>query len=169
MSEDATPRYGFPYLYAGQAQKEVYHNEALTLVDALVQAQAVSAALATPPSAPEDGACWIVADSPSGAWTGQAGKLACWTGGGWRFVTPKSGIRVWVDDEGLDYFHDGSEWIPGALRPDGLYISEVRVVGDREAAIAAPTGGSTVDGEARTAILAILNALKNHGLIEETV
>ena len=30
-------------------------------------------------------------------------------------------MRVWVEDEGLDYRHDGTAWNRSALRPDGLY------------------------------------------------
>jgi len=39
------------------------------------------------------------------------------------------------------------------------------VVGVQQAAIAEPSSGDTVDGEARTAIDAILAALRSHGLI----
>lgn len=168
MSEDATPRYGFPYLYAGQAQKEVYHNEALILADLLAHAQALSAVLSEPPATVLPGECWIVGDAPLGAWTGQPGALACWSEGGWRFIAPRAGMRVRVEDEGIDYIHDGEGWNKGALRPDGLYLSDVRIIGVQEPAISPPSGGSTVDGEARAAILAILNALQNHGLVEES-
>jgi hypothetical protein len=55
----------------------------------------------------------------------------------------------------------------GALRPDGLYVADVRIVGAREAAITPPSGGTVIDSEARATILAILNVLENHGLVEE--
>src|SRR3546814_6332332 len=103
MTEDVTPRFGFPYLYAGQAQKEVFHNEALILADLLVQAYAKSADQMVPPQTPAPGECWIVGDAPSGDWAGWAGALACWTHGGWRFVSPRPGMRVRVEDQGLDY------------------------------------------------------------------
>jgi hypothetical protein len=45
-------------------------------------------------------------------------------------------------------------------------VSDVRVLGEQQPAIAAPTGGSAMDSEARTAIVAILNALQIHGLID---
>jgi hypothetical protein len=166
---DATPRLGFPYLHAGQAQKEVWHNEALMLADILVQAKAESAALSAPPASPAEGMCWVVGPSPSGDWAGKAGMLACWTGGGWRFVAPRAGMCVWVEDEEMDYRHDGSGWSKAPLRADGLYLAGQKVVGERQAGIAEPSGGSNVDVEARTAILAILNALRNHGLIDEIV
>src|SRR3546814_15883301 len=76
------------------------------------------------------------------------------------------GMRVRGEDQGLDYFYDAGDWIKGALRPDGIYLNGVRIAGERQSGIAIPEGGAVVDNEARTAILAILNALRNHGLIE---
>jgi hypothetical protein len=54
----------------------------------------------------------------------------------------------------------------GALRGTQLIIGGLQVVGSRRAAIPAPTGGTTVDLEARTAIDQILAALREHGLVE---
>lgn len=162
---DATPRLGFPFLHAGQAQKELWHNEALILADILVQAQAVSASLSVPPPAPAEGTCWIVGESPTGSWSGMAGMIACWTAGGWRFASPRTGMSVWVDEEEADYRYDGSGWNKGPLRSDGVYFSGMKIIGERQPEIAAPAGGSNIDAEARAAILAILNALENHGLI----
>jgi len=45
-------------------------------------------------------------------------------------------------------------------------IGGEQVIGSRAAAIADPAAGATVDNEARTAIDAILDALREHGLIE---
>jgi HK97 family phage major capsid protein len=52
-----------------------------------------------------------------------------------------------------------------ATRADRLLVGGQQVVGARGAAIPAPTGGSTIDAEARSAIGNILAALRNHGLI----
>jgi len=40
------------------------------------------------------------------------------------------------------------------------------LIGPRQSAITAPTGGMTTDAEARTAINAIITALEAHGLVE---
>ena len=50
---DATPRWGLPLLFAGQAQKEIFHNEALMLVDALLHGRVESADLGAPPTDPD--------------------------------------------------------------------------------------------------------------------
>ena len=162
---DATPRWSLPLLFAGQAQKEIFHNEALMLVDALLHGRVESAGLGTPPTDPAVGQCWIVAVPAEGAWSGEAGTIACWTEGGWRFVAPRAGLRMAVGDQGQALFHDGSEWRPGAIRDDGLYQADEKVVGLRQPAIAGPAGGGVIDAEARSTIAAILAALRAHGLI----
>lgn len=162
---DKTPRWALPMLFAGQAQKEIFHNEALTLIDALLHGRAQSADVAVPPSAPEPGQCWVVADGASGAWEDHEGDIACWTEGGWRFLMPKAGLFIDLADRGHAIFHDGSQWRDGAIRNDGLYVEDERVVSERQAAIAAPFGGATIDAEARATIAAILATLRAHGLI----
>lgn len=77
-----TPRLAWPLLIVAQAQKEVTHNEALTLLDALVHATVEAGPLAAPPPEPADGQCWIVGTAPTGDWTGKADAIAIWTGVG---------------------------------------------------------------------------------------
>lgn len=165
MTIEATPRWELPQLFAGQAQKEMFHNEALTRIDMLLHGQVESADLSVPPTSPAQGQCWIVAADAVGAWAGRDGALASWTEGGWRFVTPAAGLALWVADRGHELRHDGSQWQDGALREDGLYVAGTRSVGERQAAIAAPGGGTTIDSEARGVINAILAVMRSHGLI----
>lgn len=162
---DETPRWALPLLFAGQAQKEIFHNEALMLVDALLHGRVESADLSAPPGAPTHGQCWIVAAGASGDWSGQVAAVALWTAGGWRFIAARPGLRVAVADRDHVLFYDGTIWRTDAIRGDGVYIDEERVVGMRRAAIAAPSGGSVIDGEARSTLADILAALRGHGLI----
>lgn len=165
MTMEVTPRWAFPQLFAGQAQKELFHNEALARIDMLLHGQVESADGGTPPPAPVLGQCWIVGVGATGAWDGQDDAVACWTEGGWRFVAPRVGLSLWVADRGHAMEHDGSGWSEAAIRADGIYIAGLRVAGPRLGAIAEPAGGSTVDSEARSSIGAILAALRAHGLI----
>jgi hypothetical protein len=164
MSDEASARLSLPFLSSGQAQKEVTHNEALQRLDLLVQPVALSASVSTPPLSPDEGACWIVGPSPDGGWAGHAGDIAQWTAGGWRFAQPLAGWECHVLDRAGTMRFDGSQWRDGAVRADGLYVAGVRVVGAQQDAIAAPSGGTVVDGEARAAITAILDTLQAHGL-----
>ncbi len=165
MTLTQTDRLGLPLLAAGQAQKEVAHNEALLLLDMLCQPAAESADLSTPPSAPELGQCWIVSATPTGDWSGMDAALASWTGNGWRFARPIPGWRAWVADRGGTMRFDGSQWVDEAARSDGYFVDGQRVVAERQAAIAVPAGGANPDAEARAAIGEILAALRQHGLI----
>lgn len=163
---ELSARWALPLLETGQAQKEMFHNEAVAAIDLIVQAVAVSAGSDAPPETPAPGACWIVGEAPTGDWAGMAGRLAGWTAGGWRFVAPVEGMAVWIADRAVMARYRGSGWTIGTIAGDRLVIGGVQVVGERAAAITDPAGGATIDAEARTAIAAILAMARAHGLIE---
>ena len=160
-----TDRLALPLLAAAQAQKEVTHNEALMLLDATVQPVVVAVAPATVPASPSIGQCWIVGTAATGAWAGQDAALAVWTSGGWRFVAPFAGMHVYSLADDAPVRRTSGGWATGALTGVALSVGGQQVVGARRAAIADPSSGTTVDAQARTAIGAILAALRGHGLI----
>jgi hypothetical protein len=149
----------------GQAQKEVYHNEALTRIDLALHG-CVEGALAAPPLDPADGACWIVAAGASGAWSGKENAIAGQTAGGWRFLTPVLGMKVRNKASGLFIEWLGAEWSSGEVSAASLLIGGKKVVGERQPAVPSPSGGTTIDAEARLALAAVTAALKSHGLID---
>jgi len=162
---DATDRLELPLIVPGQAQKEMAHNEALALLDVAVQASVVAVGLDTPPTDPQPGSCWIVGPRPTGAWAGHPGAIAGWTGGGWRFVAPRPGLAAWSMADGTHARCEGSGWTLGRLTATELVIDGARVVGARQGTITGPDGGTIVDTQARTAVGAVLAALRAHGLI----
>lgn len=105
-----TNHLGITLVEQAQSQKEVTVNQALTRIDALVNNGAKSKAVATPPSTPAAGDLYIVAASPTGDWTGKAGKLAYFDQI-WRFITPGEGMSLWINDEDLFYSYDGTNWV----------------------------------------------------------
>lgn len=161
-------RLKFPFLAAAQAQKEVTHNEALALADIAVQAVVQSVAPTTVPASPALGQCWIIGAAPSGAWAGQAGAIAAWTSGGWRFVAPFEGMSAWSIADAVLVRRSTSAWIVGALTAATLSIDGEQVVGTRQPRVAAPSGGGMIDTQARTAIAAIIAGLETHGLFSAT-
>lgn len=165
MSNDATPRLGLPFLAAGQAQKELTHNEALTLTDAAICPAVQAVGVNVPPANPVLGQCWIVGAAPSGAWTGRAQALATWTSGGWRFVPAVDGLQAWVLSDRVWAVRDEGAWRIGEVRANQLILSGQRVVGERQPAVPAPAGGGVIDVEARATISAILARMSAHGLI----
>ena len=110
-----SPRLGIPYLVESQAQKEVTHNEAINLLELLVQPSAKDI-LATPPVSPAEGDLYIVDTSATGAWAGKDKHLTAYIGGAWKFLAPVKGYVVWVQDEAKFYYYsDSSVW---TLRSD---------------------------------------------------
>jgi len=108
-----TPRLGLPAIEAAQAQKHVTHNEALALLDTLVQLAVESRALAAPPDSPADGDCYIVANSATGAWSGWDLNLAAFSGGAWTRIVPKSGMKAWIKSERLTVAYEDGIWRDG--------------------------------------------------------
>jgi hypothetical protein len=82
------------------------------------------------------------------------------------FARSSDGMALYVRASGLCATYRAGAWEIGAVRGSSLVIGDEQVVGTRQAAISSPTGGSTVDAEARTALGAVLAALRTHGLIE---
>ena len=165
MSDDHTARLALPLLQPGQAQKETTHNEALALLDIAVQASVVAVGTNVPPIAPVAGQAWVIGATPLGAWEGQARIIAGWTTSGWRFVVPGEGMAVWSVADGQTARFGNGAWAMGVLTGSRLTIGANNVVGTRRPAVVDPIGGTIVDAQARTAILAILATLRGHGLI----
>lgn len=92
---DVSARLDLPYIAPSQAQKHVTHNEALQRLDALTQLYIETLNALSPPAVPAPGEVYALGASPSGAWAGQGGQLAYWTGAGWLFIAPREGWRAW--------------------------------------------------------------------------
>ena len=111
---DTSAVLGLPYLMPSQAQKHVTHNEALRLLDLVVQLAVAGLEADDPPSTPDEGEIWGLGAAPTGVWAGQAGMLAAWVGGVWTFLTPLEGWRAWDRDTGALRVWDGAAWaLPG--------------------------------------------------------
>lgn len=165
MTDTRTDRLALPLIQSGQAQKEMFHNEALAALDLIVHPSVEAIDANTPPTAPESGQSWIVGTAPSGAWTGRAHQLAGWTGSGWRFVAPTPGMTVWMIGDGLTARFTAGAWVAGEMTCAHVIVGGDRVVGARQASVATPVGGAVVDAESRAALTGILSALRAHGLI----
>ena len=160
-----TDRLILPLIAPGQAQKEMTHNEALTLIDALVQPVVQTVGTTAPPANPLPGQCWIIGTSATGDWAGHAAALAISTSGGWRFVSAFEGMSAWSLADGMVAVHRSGVWLIGETNARKLSINGIQVVAGQQATIAAPAGGMLADAESRAAIAAILMALREHGLI----
>lgn len=105
-----TTRLGLPLLAAAQAQKHVTHNEALLLLDGLVHLAVSSRGNTAPPAVPAEGERVLVGGAPTGAFAGEAGKIAAFDDGAWRFLQPRAGWIAHVASDGVLLLHDGTAW-----------------------------------------------------------
>jgi Protein of unknown function (DUF2793) len=122
----SSPNLSLPYIAAAQAQKHVTHNEAVRALDALVQLAVLDRDLAIAPPSPANGDRYLVAGGATGAWSGQAVKVAAFQDGAWVYLTPREGWLAWVSDEDKIYAFDGAAWViaggggGGSVNPTSL-------------------------------------------------
>ncbi len=112
---DTSPNLNLPYILPAQAQKHVTHNEAIRLLDIIVQLAVASRTLTVPPVAPAVGARYIVAAGAVGVWAGQANTIAVWSATGWVYVAPQAGWQAYVTAEAADVTFDGAVWTAAGL------------------------------------------------------
>jgi hypothetical protein len=134
-------------IFAGQAQKEIFVNEALARIDVLTDG-IVESEENSPPTIPVEGSSWLVGDSPVGDWSGMAGKIAGYQSGQWLFVDPRDGLRITNRATGQIMRRLGGNWqIPVAP--------------------SAPSGGTTIDLEARALLEGLIAELRVAGIFAQ--
>ncbi|GEM_PF-6575646 len=105
-----TPRLDLPLIESDQALKHITHNEALATLDALIQTSVEMQGAVTPPGAPSLGATYALGAGATGDWSGQDGKLAMWTQGGWRYVAPFEGWLMWDKALSALFIYNSGAW-----------------------------------------------------------
>lgn len=123
-----TANLGLPFIEGSQAQKHVTHNEALRMLDAVIQVSVLDADRTSPPPIPFEGDRHIVAPSPTGAWAGHAFAIATWEDSTWRFLAPNTGWIAWSIDDDMLLVFDGSGWrdlrdIPSMVEQLGIHTT----------------------------------------------
>lgn len=133
------------------AANQTLANTTFAILDQIVQAGVKDKDLATPPGSPSDGDAYIVASSPTGAWSGKAGQVAYWltAAGAWQFIMPQTGWMVSVLDE-LDansvprrYGYTGSVWVQPESSGGATTQSIIIACSDETTALAAGTAKVT--------------------------
>lgn len=104
-----TANISLPLMEAAQSQKHVTHNEALLILDAVVQLSVLTDDLTAPPGGAVDGDRHIVGSGATGAWDDKDLNVAVRLDGAWTFLVPKEGWLCWVQDTGKL-----KVWISGA-------------------------------------------------------
>ncbi|HEU0117835.1 MAG TPA: DUF2793 domain-containing protein [Alphaproteobacteria bacterium] len=104
-----TPNLALSYIASSQAQKEVTHNAALNDLDFLAQPSVIDHTLSTPPASPATGDAYIIAASPTGAWTGFANCVAGYYSG-WSIKAPEAGWMAFTRNDSRVMYYNGSSW-----------------------------------------------------------
>lgn len=164
MSE-MTARLELPLIRAGQAGKEIAHNEALTRLSMLVQPVVEAVGAIVPPPDALAGQAWILGAEPTGDWIGHPLAIAGFTEAGWRFTAPGDGLTAWVAPVRLTARFANGGWSIGDLHASRLFIDGSPSIGAPQPAIVDPAGGGNIDTESRSSVAAILEVLRFHGLI----
>lgn len=139
----ATSKWQLPFLIPGQAQKEVTVNEAFARIDSLLSL-AVAGVSANPPPEPYEGEAWLVSSEATGVWAGQVDRVAVCIGSAWHFYSPHPGMQVF-NEQTAQYLYYLETWQASQEPPS-------------------PSGGGTVDVEARASIDAIIEVLRHSGI-----
>ncbi|MDE2363138.1 MAG: DUF2793 domain-containing protein [Hyphomicrobiales bacterium] len=105
-----TTRLALPLMDAAQSQKHVTHNEAIVDLDALVHMSVHARNVTTPPSAPAEGDRWLVGAGATGVFAGNVNAVAAFDSGGWAYLAPRAGWRVYVEAENVILLFDGANW-----------------------------------------------------------
>lgn len=99
-----------PLLIPNQSGKEITHNEALVIIDNILQNGVIDKDLTTPPENPNSNDIYIVSKNATGDWADKDKQIAFYDNG-WRFVEPREGFIFWVNDEDKLYTYNGSKWV----------------------------------------------------------
>ncbi len=148
-----TSRHKLPLLAVGQAQKEYTHNEALLLVDNLLNLSILSIVDRPEDIEPEaieqtiegESSAWLISDTPSDAWSQRANHIIISTANGFRYLEPVENMRIHNVQSGCLMVYKDMSW---SIAPTH----------------AGPTGGDIIDSQARDSIAAILDNLRQFGL-----
>lgn len=106
-----TPRLGLELIDDDEILGYVSANEALELLERLVQPTVIRRDLATPPGSPSEGDQYIVAGSPTGAWSGHATHIATYLGAAWVFKTPQEGWMYYDQTANEEVVFNSTDWV----------------------------------------------------------
>lgn len=109
MISTHTGRLKLPYIV--QAQKEVTHNQALKILDVLVNTVA-KGIIDTPVDNPNEGDIYIIGKTPQGIFDGNANNLTQFTEGSWSLYQPLNYMEIMVIESRQKFIFIDNEWVP---------------------------------------------------------
>lgn len=122
-----TTNLGLPLMAAAQSQKHITHNDAILMLDALVQLAVISTTLTAPPGSPVDGDRYIIGSGATGAWAGKDLNVAFYSNGVWQFAVPRPGWQAYDIANNDILVWNGSAWIDVAVAGGYASVSAANV------------------------------------------
>ncbi|PVA07742.1 DUF2793 domain-containing protein [Thalassorhabdomicrobium marinisediminis] len=116
MSQTSS-RFHLPYIQPAQAQKHVTHNEALRVLDAVMQLVVETFDATTPPPGPAIGESYGLGAGATADWAGKDTHIAVWNGASWDFVAPQEGWVGWSKQQAGQWRYDGTAWVEMSAGP----------------------------------------------------
>ena len=111
MTASATSRLDLPFLQAGQALKNITHNEALQRLDSGLYLSCSDMAANTLPTTPVFGLTVIISKTPDATLLDRIGQIAVFVSDNWIWFIPSAGWSIWDETiETLRVFN-GNYWV----------------------------------------------------------
>lgn len=101
-----------PEITSQQGGKDVTHNEALRMYDALVGNRVKTRTQTSPPLSPLNGDLHIVPASATNDWVGQDGKFGHYYNSQWYFYDTWEGATFWSFEDNDGIVFDTGNWRP---------------------------------------------------------
>lgn len=109
---DQSPRLSLPLIQPSQAQKHVTHNSALELLDVISQLNVIALNVNIPPGAAVNGDAYAIGAAPQSEWADHGNTIALYSNGGWLFIAPRNGWRLWDQTSQDLYVRKNDAWHP---------------------------------------------------------
>lgn len=112
-----------------QNKLDMFNNQ-ITTSKLWAKQEAEEAPRTTVPGSPVTDGYYLVQAGAGGAWAGQDGDMARWTGSTWQFTTPGTHEVYTAKDNQIPYRSTGSAWVPfnkeEILQSNGYHVSNSR-------------------------------------------
>lgn len=142
----ATAKLGLEFL-ANAAANQNLANITFAQLNQLVQAGVVDKDLSSPPGSPSNEALYIVASGNWDTGSDKTGQLVYWldSTSEWRYITPREGFMVHVNDEDIYYKYTGSAWVAQHLSGSATYDAPSIAAGGTTTTTVTVTGAALGD------------------------
>lgn len=111
MTASATARLNLPFLQAGQALKNITHNEALQRLDSGLYLSCSDMAAQSLPHDPTEDRVVLISQTPEAVLAEHIGHIAIFISGHWIWFAPKSGWSLWDEAEQSLRIFNGTVWV----------------------------------------------------------